>query len=309
MQVSPVYQRRRGRVAGGRRGFQLGFTRDSLVVPPGGSDAESEDSLHRFIQRHHDKATWRGERGSSSEEEEGGDGGERPGRMERQFRVGRHCSARLMLYHGMFHWKHRLLARIRAELKRELGTRRASGRPSDRGAVADGVLANDAVEAALWSNFRSMLDMGQDYQLSRGEEGGGRWRNAVDPHQRIVDLLASLHDDSDGEESDVQWGDESEGEEEEEEGEEPGEEEGATPRKEQNGPGPSQAAEGAVPQGAGAARAVPSLANPTPPSAARDRRLSSGGLRQVDIRNFLGSQGSQEGGQEEGGDDGVRRRL
>ena len=44
--------------------------------------------------------------------------------IRKQFRVGRHCSARLMLYHGLFHWKHRLLARLKKELKSELRRRK-----------------------------------------------------------------------------------------------------------------------------------------------------------------------------------------
>lgn len=46
--------------------------------------------------------------------------------IRKDFRVGRHCSARLMLYHGLFHWKHRLLARLKKELKAELRRRKVS---------------------------------------------------------------------------------------------------------------------------------------------------------------------------------------
>ncbi len=43
-----------------------------------------------------------------------------------EFPVGRYCCARLALYHALFHWRHRLLARLKRELKAELRRRKVS---------------------------------------------------------------------------------------------------------------------------------------------------------------------------------------
>jgi hypothetical protein len=40
--------------------------------------------------------------------------------------VGRFCCARLTLYHAICHWRRRLLARLKRELKSELRRRKAS---------------------------------------------------------------------------------------------------------------------------------------------------------------------------------------
>lgn len=46
--------------------------------------------------------------------------------MRQAFHVGRFCCARLTLYHAICHWRRRLLARLKRELKSELRRRKAS---------------------------------------------------------------------------------------------------------------------------------------------------------------------------------------
>jgi hypothetical protein len=113
-----------------------------------------------------------------------------------------------MLYHGMFHWKHRLLARLKFELKEERRRRRRRNLPIDPGSVSDGVLSREPLKQALWNNFKELTAMGEAHQLAGGEIGNSAWgrSGAVDPHRQVVAVLAALHDDSDGEESDIDWG-------------------------------------------------------------------------------------------------------
>ena len=156
--VSPVYikkrqeaqaelRRHKRRLAGGQRGFQLGFTRgyhdDDAThrSNSGGGDVDydEDDPLASFIHRYHQKEQQ--EQHEDDDEEEMSDDSPKkedtmqpfdpekeihpPGEfMRKPFRVGRHCSGRLMLYHGMFHWKHRLLARLKKELKKEIKKQR-----------------------------------------------------------------------------------------------------------------------------------------------------------------------------------------
>lgn len=217
------------RQGGGRRGFQLGFR--------GQEDSDddkynSDDSLARFIRSQRSSHLVEEEEESSEEEEEIKSGRRRRRRggaskaelksdlpndpkqdpaghyIKREFPVGRQCSVRLMLYHGMFHWKHRLLARLKFELKEERRRRIRSNRPIDPESVSDGVLSREPLKDALWRNFQELTAMGEAHQLAGGEIGNNAWRGgpAADPHRQVVAVLAALHDDSDGEESDVYWG-------------------------------------------------------------------------------------------------------
>ena len=77
----------------------------------------------------------------------------------------------------------------------------------DQGAIADAVLSREPLKANLWSNFKTLLAMGEGYQLAGGE-GAGSWRNGPDPHTQLLEALADLHASSDGDESSVQWDDE-----------------------------------------------------------------------------------------------------
>jgi Domain of unknown function (DUF4211) len=247
---SPVYKKKRKRVnrggefvlpvsaaagiaaggirqGGGRRGFQLGFRGQD----DNEDDYNSDDSLSRFIRSRRSEQEQEENSSSDDEEEEGGRRHRRHGvapkadlpfdakqgpagtYIQREFPVGRQCSVRLMLYHGMFHWKHRLLSRLKFELKEERRRRIRSNRPIDPGSVSDGVLSREPLKKALWRNFKELTEMGEAHQLAGGEIGNSAWRGgpAADPHRQVVAVLAALHDDSDGEESDVQWGEPEEG--------------------------------------------------------------------------------------------------
>lgn len=44
--------------------------------------------------------------------------------IERCFWVGQFCALRLILYHSLYHWKWRLISRLKLELKKELNHRK-----------------------------------------------------------------------------------------------------------------------------------------------------------------------------------------
>lgn len=212
-----------------------------------------------------------------------------------------------------------------------------TGESIDPGAVADGLLSRETLKANLWNNFKTLLSLAETYQLAGGE-GNAAWRNGPDPHTQLIEALAELHASSDGDESSVAWGEEEEEEEDLSEVEEEeqrthsnrNKDQSAAPRnaavfstpqkstspgnvvgsgfRDHDGAGPSSLGvedgngEGGTPEGAARSSMIPGLENPTPESAA-NRRLSSSGLKQVDIRNFFGGTRGAER------DDGVKRRL
>lgn len=120
---------------------------------------------------------------SSDEEEQGSEGDEgsdaedapAPAYRRETFHVGRFCCARLALYHAMFHWRRRLLARLKRELRAELrrrvvslrvgvtgdgqavGGQRAS--TASRTAVAEAVLCKESLLAELYANWRRLLGL------------------------------------------------------------------------------------------------------------------------------------------------------
>jgi len=299
------------RQGGGRRGFQMGFRGQE-----DGDDDDnynSDDSLSHFIRSHRSSHLVKEQEEESSEEEIGrrGGGGSKgapkadlpfdPKRgptglyIEREFPVGRQCSVRLMLYHGMFHWKHRLLARLKFELKEERRRRIRSHDLIDPGSVSDGVLSNEPLKIALWRNFEELTAMGEAHQLAGGEIGNSAWSGgpAANPHRQVVAVLAALHDDSDGEESDVYWGvpgegDDDDGAEENQEGED--DDEGAASRGDRKRRKVAQMyrkKQRRLPTRAGEST------SPSNNAAAKKSREEGAGrpdgrAQQVDIRNFFG---------------------
>lgn len=63
-----------------------------------------------------------GSRPAAAEQRQAQAGG--AGYRRERFHVGRFCCARLTLYHALFHWRRRLLARLKRELKAELRRRK-----------------------------------------------------------------------------------------------------------------------------------------------------------------------------------------
>jgi hypothetical protein len=177
-----------------------------------------------------------------------------------RFRVGRYCAARLLLYHGLFHWKRRLLARLKRELKAELRRRRRRGGGASPGEVADALLSRDSLLASLYGSYQEVLSLAERYQLSGGEGGGGGgWRAEFsEMHAEVTRALAGLHDDSEGEEGSVVWPEEGE------------EEEGA-------------GASGSEDDAGGGAGGGPGARS------TGARRAAGGGGTQSDIRSFLGA--------------------
>ena len=130
---------------------------------------------------------------------------------KREFHVGSGCSMRLLLYHGLFHWKHRLMARLKLELKKELQKDKEKSAttpthpPATRDTLVDGVLQNEEVMDDLWGNFKTFISMGEEYQLAGGEGAWGKRNKNVDGHRMLTQVLAWLHYSSDGEESDIDF--------------------------------------------------------------------------------------------------------
>lgn len=100
LKVSPVYKKRRKR--GGRHGFQMGFRGGSPEPGQTGEDDRPQADLPFDV-----------EKGPSGEES-----------VRKEFHVGRHCSARIISYHGLFHYKHRLISRLKLEIKKEIARQR-----------------------------------------------------------------------------------------------------------------------------------------------------------------------------------------
>ncbi|GAB4819846.1 hypothetical protein N2152v2_006892 [Parachlorella kessleri] len=126
-----------------------------------------------------------------------------------EFPVGRYCCARLALYHALFHWRHRLLARLKRELKAELRRRKRQGQARERNVVADALLAKDSLLTDLHRNYRMLLQLSESYQLSGGEGSAQGWRSEFNGmHAEVTAALYELHCDSEGEESSVAWPDE-----------------------------------------------------------------------------------------------------
>jgi hypothetical protein len=272
------------RQGGGRRGFQLGFRGHEEEDDDDDDRYNSDDSLSQYIRSH--RCSHLVEADLPFDPEQGPTGNNY---ITREFPVGRQCSVRLMLYHGMFHWKHRLLARLKFELKEERRRRRRSHRPIDPGSVSDGVLSNEPLKQALWRNFKKLTAMGEAHQLAGGEIGNSAWRGglaAADPHKQVVAVLAALHDSSDGEESDVYWGVPGE-EEEEEEGDD---NEGASGRRDKKR---QKIAEMYKQQRLPPTRAGESTPSPnnaaTKKKSEGDARRRDGRAQKVDIRNFFGA--------------------
>jgi len=119
LKVSPVYQKKRPAPHTQRSRFQFATQADR--------DREERRKsgrhrLRRIDEEEEDEVEGEYDDQEESENEEEQNGGHE----EASFAVGSACAARLLLYHGLFHWKRRLMARIKLELKKELRRRRVS---------------------------------------------------------------------------------------------------------------------------------------------------------------------------------------
>eukprot|EP00887_Chlorella_sp_A99_P003624 scaffold7.g3624.t1 len=222
-----------------------------------------------------------GERGDKGQEQ-------RPAYERRRFYVGRFCCARLVLYHGIFHWRRRLLSRLKQELKRELRRCKRARLPLNRSDVADAVLRKESLLAELYANCKTLRELADRYQLSGGEGSRGGWKAEFDGmHAEVAAALRDLHSDSEGEEASVVWpgkrGEEGDASAEDGEG---GGESSSGGNQQQQQPPPQQQQGQSQPEVAATPDTGGSSGRDALPSSQRVLR-SPTGLRQVDIRSFF----------------------
>lgn len=187
LNASPVYKRRRRRW--GRQGFQLGFAslNDSDEKGDEGRDDKEEDDTPTPDMPFED-ADLHGEM------------------VKKDFHVGEHCSARLLLYHALFHYNRRLRARLKAEVKYELA-RKSQNQQVCRapGDVADRILNDDSLLESLYHNYLHLLRLAETYQFAGGEDARALKRAAKDPHKELRLVMEELYENSDVEESSIDW--------------------------------------------------------------------------------------------------------
>ena len=75
--------------------------------------------------------------------------------QRREFQVGRYCCARLVLYHGLFHWKRRLLSRLKREVKGELRRRKVGAHVGgvDAGGLLQAPGVGGRAGGVMWCEF------------------------------------------------------------------------------------------------------------------------------------------------------------